>query len=90
MCLRIIETQGESFDVTCRTVGLRLGETAAAIPYFANDGNAVVFRPGSGIGERMQAARYMSFPGAKAEIEIMLPISLRAGMLGAGWGSGLR
>src|SRR5580698_944284 len=59
------------------TIGLGLTQTAAAIPNLADYGRSLIFGPGIGPSERMQAARYVGFPNAEREVKIVLTIMLR-------------
>src|SRR5580704_17972180 len=59
------------------TIGLGLTQTAAAIPNLADYGRSLIFDPGIGPRERMQAARYVGFPNAEREVKIVLTIVLR-------------
>src|SRR5712692_1371028 len=46
--LRIVQTQGQTFDVTCWAIGLELHQIGAAIPNLSDDGSTLIFDPGSG------------------------------------------
>lgn len=54
MGLRIVETEGQTLDVTGRAGGLELFEPSAAIPDFAGDGSAVKLNPGRRAGQGME------------------------------------
>jgi len=54
MGLRIVETEGQTLDVTGRAGGLELFEPSAAIPDFAGDGRAVKLNPGRRAGQGME------------------------------------
>ncbi len=56
MGFRIVEAQGEAFDVAAGAVGLELLDLGTSVPDFAGDAGAVKFDPGVGAGEAIGEA----------------------------------
>ena len=83
MGLRIVETEGQTLDVTGRAGGLELFEPSAAIPDFAGDGRAVKLNPGRRAGQGMEETLEANFPGAGLEVKIVLAIAWRGGRSGS-------
>jgi hypothetical protein len=86
MRLGIVETQANTLDMTCRTIGRELEQTGVAIQDLPDDRNPVIFDPGSGTSEGILEARYVRLPSANIEVEIMLPVTRCPPMLRSGFG----
>ena len=48
--LGVVQTEVQTFEVTCRAVGHELHQIGAAIPNFSDYGDALIFDPGSRAG----------------------------------------
>src|SRR5262249_60286783 len=86
--LRIVETQGQNLEVTGRPIGLELDEIGAAVPDLPDHGRALVLEPRRGPGQGALEAAEARLPGADLEIEIVLPVPRRGGLMGFGGGRG--
>src|SRR5580700_4671838 len=82
--LRIVQTQGESFEVARRTICFGLAYAAASVPDLADDGGALIVSPHIRPRQRMQAAGNVGLPDAEREIEVLLAIALSVGRLQLG------
>jgi hypothetical protein len=83
MSFGIVETKGQTFDVTGRAICLELLKISATAPDLSNDRGAFVLDPCGRASQRVKATRQMSFPSTNGEIIIMLPIGLGEGL--SGW-----
>src|SRR5579863_5582809 len=80
MRLRVIEEQGETFEMAGRTIGLDLLQLRATVPNLPDVNRAVQIHPIIGAAKWMQEAMDMGFPCPYIEIEIMLSVSQFAGL----------
>ena len=79
--LRIVKTEGQTFDVAACAISFELFKLGAAFPNFSSDGRAIKIDPGIRAGQRVQAALQVNFPAAQLKIKIVLAIPL-GGWLG--------
>jgi hypothetical protein len=70
---RVVETQGQRFDVARRAVGLEFDQVGAAVPDLPDDGRALVFDPGHGAAQGMLEPQ-ARLPGADLEVEVVLAV----------------
>ena len=74
MRLRIVQTQAQTFEVTCWAIGPELHQIGATIPNFADDSRAFIFDPGRGSRQPMLKPRNVRFPVANLKVEIVLAV----------------
>ena len=84
MGVGIVQAKGQPFDVSGRTIGFELLKVGAAVPNFTSGGSAVEFSPGRGSGERVVKFLQANFPVAVFEIEVVLAVAPRGGLLRVG------
>src|SRR6266576_747571 len=79
--LRIVNTQSQTFNMTCWAVGFKFLQIGAAVPNLSRYRRAIEFDPGFGANQAVLEARQMNLPGTDLEIKIVLTIRRRAGVL---------
>src|SRR5271155_534849 len=72
--LRIVKTQGQTFDVAACAIRFELFELGAAFPNFSSDGRTIKIDPSIRARQWMEAALQVNFPATQLKIEIMLAI----------------
>lgn len=77
--LRIVRTQGQTFEVAGWAIDLDRVQLGAAIPHLEADTSTLKFNPGSGTCQGMQAALQVIFPCTNKGVKIVLPIGSTVG-----------
>jgi len=75
MGLRVVEKQGQTFEMTRRAIRLDFFQVGATAPDFSLEFGAFHLYPVRGAAEGILQASNMSLPLANGEVEIMLTIS---------------
>src|ERR1700722_20216744 len=79
VCLWVVQEQGHAFEMAPRPVRFDLLDLGLAAPDVVHHHGTVQFGPVAGTAERMLQAADVGIPTAEVEIEIVLPLPLRAG-----------
>jgi hypothetical protein len=74
MRLRVVKAQGQTFNVAAGAVSLEFLDLGASVPYLASYRSAIKVNPGSRSTQGMEKSFQVNLPGAKFEIEVVLPI----------------
>src|ERR1700683_2296490 len=73
--LRVVGSQGKSFDAAADAVRNDLLQRRPAVPDLPGNGSAVKFDPGGGARQGLEPAFQVNFPTAKLEIKIVLAVA---------------